>query len=193
MRERCELLGYIYSIINKINNKSYIGKCNDINKRFKEHKRKLNSNKHHNQHLQFSWNKYGENNFEFVEILSDINKNDMNNYEILFIKLFNTTNDVYGYNLTNGGDGVLGFHHSEELKNNRRVPREEFQGENHPFYNHKHDVETKKIISEKAKINNKGRKLSDYTKKKISDKMKNNKNSYKNKTLDISQSEVLSI
>jgi hypothetical protein len=39
----------IYKIINKINNKYYVG-----------------SSKHINPHLQNAWNKYGQNNFDFV-------------------------------------------------------------------------------------------------------------------------------
>jgi len=58
----------IYKIINKINNKYYVGSSKNISKRFKEHKTYLKGHYHFNSHLQYSWNKYGENNFEFILI-----------------------------------------------------------------------------------------------------------------------------
>ncbi len=58
----------IYKIINKINDKYYIGSSNNIYKRFNQHKLNLNKNIHKNSHLQWSWNKYGNNNFNFVII-----------------------------------------------------------------------------------------------------------------------------
>ena len=46
----------IYKIFNKENNNTYIGSSVGINKRFINHKSKLNKNKHHNPHLQNAWN-----------------------------------------------------------------------------------------------------------------------------------------
>jgi len=64
----------IYIILNKVNNKYYIGSSNNIIKgRWKSHKHSLRKNKHWNQHLQSAWNKYGEENFEFhiIELLEE--------------------------------------------------------------------------------------------------------------------------
>jgi len=64
----------IYLILNKINNKWYVGSANDIiGSRWPSHKRLLKRNNHYNPHLQLSWNKYGEENFEFciVELVED--------------------------------------------------------------------------------------------------------------------------
>ena len=56
----------IYIILNKINNKYYIGSSNNIIEiRWKDHKSKLKNNNHINSKLQHAWNKYGEENFEF--------------------------------------------------------------------------------------------------------------------------------
>jgi hypothetical protein len=56
----------IYKIINKVNGKYYVGRSQNIKKRWREHKNKLRNNKHFNEHLQSSWNSYGEQSFEFI-------------------------------------------------------------------------------------------------------------------------------
>lgn len=56
----------IYKILNKLNNKFYIGSSCDLLKRFNTHKNALNKNKHHSVLLQRSWNVYGSENFEFI-------------------------------------------------------------------------------------------------------------------------------
>lgn len=48
----------------------YIGSSIQIEKRWKEHKRRLNTNKHHNINLQEAWNAYGDEAFIF-EILEE--------------------------------------------------------------------------------------------------------------------------
>ena len=50
----------IYMILNLINGKRYIGSSIDIYNRLHEHLHNLKNNKSHNNHLQNSWNKYGE-------------------------------------------------------------------------------------------------------------------------------------
>ena len=56
----------IYKYTNKINNKSYIGLTNDINRRCKEHK--YMASKKDTSHFHQAINKYGIENFDF-EIL----------------------------------------------------------------------------------------------------------------------------
>ena len=57
----------IYKIINKINRKYYVGSSKDIIQyRWPRHKSALRHHRHKNDHLQNSWNKYGENNFDFI-------------------------------------------------------------------------------------------------------------------------------
>jgi len=53
-------------ILNKVNNKWYVGSSvNILRERWPHHKSALRYNKHHCKHLQNAWNKYGEDNFEF--------------------------------------------------------------------------------------------------------------------------------
>lgn len=58
-------MSVIYKILNTVNGKFYIGSTIDAKRRWKEHRSKLNKNKHINLHLQNSWNKYGESSFSF--------------------------------------------------------------------------------------------------------------------------------
>ena len=58
----------IYIILNKVNNKWYVGQSINIKNKWYKHKWQLKRNIHKNPHLQSAWNKYNENNFEFYVI-----------------------------------------------------------------------------------------------------------------------------
>ena len=55
----------IYKIKNLKNKKCYYGSSKNIEKRWRTHLNNLKNGKHHNIHLQRSWDKYGEDNFVF--------------------------------------------------------------------------------------------------------------------------------
>jgi len=63
----------IYSITNLENGKTYIGSTVDLDGRWKEHRRSLRKGDHYNPYFQRSWNKYGEDTFNFMicEYVSD--------------------------------------------------------------------------------------------------------------------------
>jgi len=94
----------VYIIRNFYDNKIYVGKSVDIEKRLKDHKNKLKKNTHINSYLQNSWNKYGENTFDF-EIVDLCKKEELNEREIYYIKEFKSTDENFGYNMTEGGEG----------------------------------------------------------------------------------------
>jgi len=89
----------IYKIANILNNKVYIGSSNNIYSRFKDHKTLLRNNKHHSNHLQNAWNKYGEENFEFniVEEIED--KQLLRKKELEYSLKYSSLNPKYGYNI----------------------------------------------------------------------------------------------
>ncbi len=65
------IISGIYKIINKINQKYYVGSSANmigINGRKSEHFSALKHNRHCNQHLQNAFNKYGKENFEFITV-----------------------------------------------------------------------------------------------------------------------------
>lgn len=97
---------YIYIIKNIITDKVYIGKATCFTTRQKEHLRKLRYGKHVNKHLQFSYNKHGENAFIF-DVLEECDNLILDDREKYWIAFYNSTTDSKGYNLTYGGEGGL--------------------------------------------------------------------------------------
>ena len=117
----------IYKIENLINKKLYVGSSNDINRRWNEHTKSLNSNSHPNEHLQFSWNKYGQNNFTF-SILEECEENKLLEREQFYIDNLNVLNDSIGYNIAPYADKpYLSDYGKEKIK---KVNSELFKGEN---------------------------------------------------------------
>ena len=135
----------IYSITNKITGTKYIGQTkNSFEARWKQHKKKLRANNHDNEYLQRSWNKYGEEAFEFkivhicdeLDILSDL--------EIYYIKKYDTYNN--GFNLTTGGE--LGLYDIPEetrikmINSSKEISRDKSDYTEHQIFN------VKKLLAE---------------------------------------------
>lgn len=130
----------IYGIKNKINEKVYVGQTSErFLRRFWHHQWKLRNNSHDNMYLQNSWNKYGENNFEYfvIEVVNDSSLLD--ELEIKYIDYYKKLNK--SYNMLLGGGGRRGFPLSDNAK---------------------------KIIGEKNRQNMLGKKHSKSTKQKMS-------------------------
>lgn len=56
----------VYAIINKVNNKCYVGSSNNVYTRYILHLNHLSKNKHHSIILQRAYNKYGKENFKVI-------------------------------------------------------------------------------------------------------------------------------
>ena len=131
----------IYGIRNLINGHIYVGKTGmNFGDRWDSHRSLLNNGKHDNPHLQSAWNKYKQDNFEFV-VLEDCKVDELSDREQHYIKLYKDLG--IAYNIHDGGDEGynLGKHLSDE---------------------------TKQKIGAKNRINGLGRKASDTTKEKMS-------------------------
>ena len=161
----------VYCIENMINNKRYIGQSVDIYKRWKHHKNELNNGKHHNYHLQSSWNSYGESCFKFY-ILENCDISLLDNREIYYINFYNTKNCDYGYNLNDGGSGNQAP--SYEIRRRMSENHADVSGENNPNYGKHMSEETKrKMIANRNTCKGKdhpnyGKPLSNETKEKLS-------------------------
>ena len=148
-----------YLITNKINNNGYIGiTTRSLSRRWYEHRFVANSC---GQLLGKAIKKYGEQAFEIMPIASAKTLENLKEVEKDLIIQFQTK-VPFGYNLTDGGDGVFGFKHdpeqvkiladlrrgtkhSEETKQKMKIAH---LGENNHFYGKNHTEEAKRKNAE---------------------------------------------
>ena len=103
----------IYKIINKITNDIYIGSALNFSKRKYYHIYYLDKNKHHSIILQNSWNKYGKENFEFIVIEDNIEKEKLIEREQFYIDTFNPK-----FNCSKTAGSPLGVKHTLQARIN---------------------------------------------------------------------------
>lgn len=103
----------IYKITNLINNKIYIGKTDNPNRRWKKHL--LDSKKYKNRYLYRAMNKYGSGNFKFEIIHDDIPNSEIDYFEKKYISMLESKVPK-GYNMTDGGEGSIGRIMKESTK-----------------------------------------------------------------------------
>lgn len=114
----------IYKIVNKATGQCYVGQSQRVEKRIKEHFRLLRWNKHQNQHLQNSYNKYGAENFYgSIEVeCSDLE--DLDNLEEAFLQGRAWFTEPTVYNIADFAKAPMrGKTHSEEVKERIRFGR----------------------------------------------------------------------
>lgn len=93
------VVGIIYLITNKVNNKKYVGQTiRSLNDRINDYRRGYG-----NDYLNKSIEKYGWNNFEFTIIDTAQSIIELNNKEIRYINEYNTCDKNIGYNIEAGG------------------------------------------------------------------------------------------
>lgn len=172
MRYNMEEQNYIvYMYINKINNKKYIGQT----KRSLQARSGKNGIKY--KRCCVFWaaiQKYKWENFQPIILKKDLTKKEADEYQKYYISLYDTTNNKYGYNICEGGEGrtapvseetkikirnstigeknhFYGKHHTEESLQKIRQARKKQVGEKNPFYGKHHTEESKRKISEAKK------------------------------------------
>jgi len=99
-------MGYIYKIVNKIDNKIYVGQTiGDLDIRWKGHLKKGSNCRY----LKYAIKKYGVDNFE-LKLVCITFDNQLDDMEIKYIEKYNCLVPK-GYNLRIGGN--IGRHHEE--------------------------------------------------------------------------------
>lgn len=95
-------MGYIYKIINDINDKVYIGQTQrSIQERWKEHLKESNDTRM-NHPIYRAMRKYGNEHFSII-VVEEIENNQLDEREVYWIQQYNSYKD--GYNATLGGSG----------------------------------------------------------------------------------------
>lgn len=106
-------IGRIYKILNKINQKVYIGcTINSLQHRFNEHLYRCYMTDS-NSKLYNSIKKYGKENFEII-LITECKLSEIYETEKKYIKEYSSYED--GMNSTFGGEGCLGYVHSPEIR-----------------------------------------------------------------------------
>ena len=100
------IYGVIYLLLNTITGKMYVGQTTNLKKRIAEHKRG-------DQYVDRAIRKYGWKNFRCFVIKNCASKAEMDTWEKFFIILLNTKSPN-GYNLTDGGEEIVGLKRTPE-------------------------------------------------------------------------------
>lgn len=170
---------YIYCITNEINKNTYIG----------QRKSKCLDDTYMGSGIKLpeAFEKYGKENFSKTILAVTETKKNADILERVFIAMYRAEGKAE-YNIADGGQGGPLFKnhtHDEEYK---KYMREINLGDKNPFYNKKHTESTKEKIRQKHI----GRKLSEETLKKISEKLKGHKGYFKNHTHSENEKERIS-
>lgn len=191
-----KIYNYVYKITNNINGKIYVGKhsTDNLNDSY------MGSGKL----IKLAYNKYGIENFTKQILAFADTEEKLNWFERFYIKKYHCRDKSIGYNLTDGGEGVLGLHIEAW---NKGVPMtEEARKKNSEAHKGKQtwnkgvpcteEVKLKiskklkgKPLSEETKLKlkgrvspNKGKPMSEEQKRKISETLKNKNKTNKNIT-----------
>lgn len=100
----------IYKITNLINQKTYVGQSNCIERRFAQHKSPYEHERFKDKPLYLAFKKYGIQNFSF-EVIEECDEIQLNEREAYWIKNLKSLVRENGYNVTSGGNGVAGENH----------------------------------------------------------------------------------
>ena len=135
---------YIYKITNNINNKIYIGcTTKTIEQRFSEHIHR-SKNKKYNTKLYNSFEKYGIENFS-INLIEECDSSLMFIKEIEYIKEYDSYN--VGLNTTFGGEGCLGYKHTDEIREKISTKTKEKSNKNKTY----EEIYSEKSFEEKEK------------------------------------------
>lgn len=133
----------VYVHTNKINGKKYIGQTINGDKPEKRWKR----GDGYRTQLFFARaiNKYGWDCFEHEVVASNLTKKEADNFESLLINKLKTKDPNYGYNLTDGGEGMSGFCMTDASKEKRRNSMKK-------YFNNQEYIQRMKDVSPKKEV-----------------------------------------
>ena len=112
----------IYTIVNILDDKQYVGQAKDKDERWREHRKRLRGYYHHSILLQRAWCKHGEDNFIFVvlENLDHIQDLSLVEQKVILDSREQWWMDTLKseYNIAKVAGSMLGYKHTEDARNN---------------------------------------------------------------------------
>jgi group I intron endonuclease len=108
----------VYMILNTVSKMIYIGSTKNFRRRCNGHRYELNNGKHRSRHLQNSWNKYGQDAFEFLVLEHIWTPSDLLGREQWWIDYLRAAKRGRGYNLAPVAGSTLGFKFSDAMRAN---------------------------------------------------------------------------
>jgi len=167
-------MAFIYKVTNKVNGKLYVGQTRcQFSKRKREHINDANIGRGYK--LENAINKYGKDNFIWEILYETENIEELDPKEIFFIQKYKANNKKYGYNSTEGGEGSY-IRTPKTITLLKESRKGQHSGKNNPMYGKKHTKEAKKKMGV-----NKGKKLSEEQRRKISESLKGKKHTEETK------------
>ncbi len=163
----------IYNLINKLNGKIYIGKTNNLKRRFRDHKQSSKKYYRGKYPIVRALQKYGWHNFDvqILEYFDEIENEKLLDIEAEWIKKLDATNREKGYNICKRSTDrtkvkvlkkiklrkkrILSKEHKRKIseackgKNGNKGVRKKGKkriGINNPFYGHHHSQKSKEKI-----------------------------------------------
>lgn len=109
----------VYQIFCVVSGKRYIGSTQvGFKRRWNSHLQVLRKNSHHSQHLQFAFNKYGEDAFKF-EVLEAISEPYVLSLEQAYLNWYRSFDGHHGYNICPVAGNCTGIKQSDATKAKR--------------------------------------------------------------------------
>lgn len=142
----------VYVHKNKTKGKKYVG---ITSKTKPEHRWNSGRGYAENPYFYAAIQKYGWDGFEHIILVTGMDEESAKRAECNLIKFWDTQNRLFGYNMTSGGDGTLGYHPSIETRAKLSEARR------------KENLSEETLLRRSAGL--RGRKFSDEHKKKIGD------------------------
>jgi group I intron endonuclease len=155
----------IYKIVNKINGKYYVGSSKDVKHRWDDHIRELRKNNHYNDYLQKSWNKYGEQSFDF-QFVKSVKEKELLLVEQKYLDIsVKEQNKCYNLNFEASGGNISEY--SREKIRMSKIGRKASVELRKKLSDVHKGIKLSESAKEKIRVINKGKKLSDEHKTKI--------------------------
>jgi group I intron endonuclease len=111
---------WIYLIVNRANGKRYVGKfafkSKTLQQYFEWNLTRAISGSKAKPYLYNAIRKYGKKAFCIAIIDGALNNMELLAKEREWIRFYHSNDPNVGYNCTGGGEGIIGFHHSDETK-----------------------------------------------------------------------------